>query len=305
MPYFTNGTFGIMKFRTVLFLLLVGYCKVSAQNFAPVGAKWHYTEYSVISSDINYTFFESLKDTVFNGVQCREIGGAPNSCAWTSQFVYDSNDSVYFWHQERGEFCLLYDFGAEAGDEWTIYHNIEVPGQPDSSILVVDSVSVETIDGEWLKVAYTTRQNQSSDWWSVGGKVIERIGGAYLFPVSGVCDPLPGELRCYQDSVVYFIQGQYDCDEIISSVEEHDASLNLRAYPNPTGDFVNIDFEGNHLRPTSIKATGSDGKRIVVGGFQTISNTVRLDIKGFPTGLYLIELQFGSSMQLSTKIYKP
>jgi hypothetical protein len=265
MYYFTIGTLGIMKFRTVSFFLLFGLAgTLRAQNFAPVGAKWHYTEISLWGPEIDYTYFESLKDTVYAGEQCRKIGGEGNSCAWHSQFMFDRNDSVFFWHPQRQEFALLYNFGAQQGHSWTIHHITSGfgSGDPDSTILFVDSISSINVDNVPLKVLYTSILNSGENWWEFGGRIIERIGAEHLFPVFGVCDPVPAGLRCYNDSLISYHQGIYDCDEVISSVAEVEVS-DWFLYPNPTYDMVSVGQKPHITVSTQFAVYDLHGREVI------------------------------------------
>lgn len=275
----------------LLFLPLLNLKPVKAQNFAPVGAKWYYTQYSATGPEIGYTYIESLRDTVIDGVECREIGGSPSPCAWTAQYVYDSNDSVFFWHPQREEFCLLYDFGAQVGDRWTIYHISSSfgSGQIDSSIVQIDSVGTEIIDGHVLRRLDVSQLNPTQDYWIAGGRVIERIGNLiYLFPAYGACDPLPGNLRCYQDSVVNYRQGEYQCDEVISSIDERVEST-LSIYPNPTSDYVTIELAEADMRDLNVQLIDQNGRIVPPQPLYITEDRVCLSVLNLDVGIYFVE----------------
>ena len=219
----------------------------------------------------------------------------PNACSWNAQFVYDSNDSVFFWHPDREEFCLLYNFGAQEGDSWTVYHIGDVGGQPDSSVLYVDSVDTEIVSGNQLKVVYTTRLNSVENWWGVGGKIIERVGGLYLFPTIGVCDPLPGELRCYRDSVISVTQGVYNCDDVISSIWNDDQN-DLVIYPNPTQGITTIVSDNFKAKDVMIRAYDEKGSFVFERKIDSLDGEIRLNMSNLDNGNYLCEIQIENNI---------
>ena len=215
--------------------------------------------------------------------------------------------SVFFWHTQRNEFCLLYDFSAETGESWTVHNITSGFGTEleDSTVVYVDSTGMTTIDGVELRVVYTSIVNSGETQWQFNGPYVERLGALHVFPVYGFCDPIPGELRCYDDTVISFHQGVYDCDEVISSVAENAGLYPLRIYPNPSIDILNIDFGLNLPPPIAIRLVGVDGRQILVQDFKANSGTVRLNLSNFASGMYLVELHFSNTTNKSTIIYKP
>lgn len=258
-------------------LLLVFGC-ATAQNFAPVGAKWHYTTGGFISPEIGFFSFESVLDTLIDGRECRRIAGS-TGCFEISEYVFDRNDSVFFYHPAREEFCLLYDFGASVGDIWTVYH---VFG--DSSVVLVDSLGTLEVDGQTLRIVHTSPMHSGEIYF--WGTFIERIGG--IFPVIGFCDPSPDGLRCYEDTVISLHQGPYDCEEIISSTEAVSNS-DIRVYPNPFTDYLQINL------PATVQSAGYvvstvDGRAIMQGKLDGSS----LNLAHLPQGVYVLNLTYGN-----------
>lgn len=293
--------------RTVLFLLVLLTAQTfltTAQNFAPVGAKWHYTEQSVYNDDVSYSFISSVKDTVFEGKQCRKLYNEGHICAWHPDFVYDSNDSVFYWHPDREEFCLLYDFGAQPGDTWEVHHL----GFNDSTVIRVDSIDMEIIDNEPLKVLYTTNLNQQlGNPWSFKGKFIERVGAEnYLFPILNTCDPpayLDG-LRCYRDSVISVHQEPYECDEIISSISEnHQESYEMKVYPNPAKEYLIVRYDVAHLgENVTFELLDVTGRPVLSQTLQDGRDEVVLDLRGMKPGSYAYRVVHLGRLHYSGKV---
>lgn len=271
-----------MKISVILFLIAFLTIEgTRGQNFAPVGAKWHYTQNEFLGPGLGYFSFESVKDTLVQGQPCRKIAGN-SGCFWISEFMFDRNDSVFFYHPQREEFCLLYDFGATVGDMWTVYHyNL------DSTVVRVDSLGVSNVDGHNLRVIHTTALNQGENLWEFGGRMTERIG--VMFPVMGFCDPTPGDLRCYEDSVISLQQGPYECEEIISSVDQ--ISLNdIRVYPNPFDTHLNFDLPiiGQGVARYTISTI--DGRILMQGELDAENENATLYLEHLSKGMYILNL---------------
>lgn len=88
---------------------------VRAQNFAPVSAVWYYTRPLYQNPNVSYTKFESLKDTLVNGLNCRKIqlyrptNSLGNPIVERRNFIfYSENNSVYYI--EGTQQYILYDF---------------------------------------------------------------------------------------------------------------------------------------------------------------------------------------------------
>src|SRR5699024_7467564 len=125
----------------VLIFLMIASFSATAQNWAPIGAKWHFTKHHNMSSEVSYTSIEVEKDTLVLGKKCSKLIGVFDECIWQSSIMYESNDSVYFYHSQNNDFSFLYDFGASPGDLWEI-NNITSffgAGLPDTTKVLVDS----------------------------------------------------------------------------------------------------------------------------------------------------------------------
>ncbi len=277
--------------KKILFINLLTIFAMSynqAQTFAPVGAKWYYTQPSINSSEITYTWFESVKDTIIMGQSCRKIIGEAG-CSWKADFLFDRNDSVFYYNSVIGEFCLLYNFNANQGDEWVVLHAWDLGGGlVDSSTIIVDSVKVISVDNVDLKILYTRHQSPGEDVWFFGGRHIERIGGEYLFPVYQFCDPIPGELRCYEDDDIVFKQGVFECDEILSLIENKHLS-EIQIYPNPSNGKIWVSGLKNNVQQIKIEVFNLFGTHLQTKKIDVTENLF-FDISDYYEGIYFIRL---------------
>ena len=111
----------IKKMKYILLILLPFYLlsEGKAQNFAPVGAEWYYSEDNVFAPQGYESFLHVivLKDTLIQDKMCSQINC--DGLCWNPggiQYTYSSADSVYLLDTILDEFKLIYAFHASAGD---------------------------------------------------------------------------------------------------------------------------------------------------------------------------------------------
>ena len=172
-----------MKFS---YLLLFVICIVitrnsSAQNWAPIGAIWTYTNGTVNPNFTTFSTFESLRDTFINGKACRIMWqDAPFTIGSHSRwhYMYSDSNKVYFLNKDTSEWCLLYDFNAVPGDTFVLNCHISFG---DTIRVTIDSVGQINVNGNTLKVQYY--KIQANPDYGFNGRVIQGIGyERYMYP---------------------------------------------------------------------------------------------------------------------------
>jgi len=295
--------FSIYKFVLVILILISSVYGSSAQNWAPVGAKWHFTKHTNMSSAFSYTTIEVEKDTMVLGKKCSKLIGNFDPCIWQSNIMYESNDSVYFYHTQNNDFSLLYDFGANPGDIWEI-NNITSSfglGFPDTSRILVDSVDQILIDGEILRVLYTTQINMIESDYEFGGMIIEKIGAISFYPWLFSCDPVAGIIRCYEDDDIFYQRDSNIACEY-STVNTIDLEIeNVKAYPNPVNDKLRITIDFPFDQKINFQMIDMSNKMVLHG---TLGSTT-IDVSSLLRGVYVFNLVDSSNeVILTTKILK-
>ena len=221
-----------MKNHIITFLLsLLVAGGAVAQDFAPVGAKWHYDNWGAITFfGDGYITLENQGDTLIEDKVCQRLlkttytynGLTENNHIATSfEYVTSQGDSVF--NYRFGQFYLLYDFAAMPGDSWTVAGNstCEQPGT-----VIVDSIAFESIDGDQFRSLYVSSPMESPVQFS-RGTIYERIGCVgYMFP-EPMCmldGDQGGPLRCYADNAAsYQFRNDLECDEItLVGIADHD-----------------------------------------------------------------------------------
>ncbi|PKP42761.1 MAG: hypothetical protein CVT95_12420 [Bacteroidetes bacterium HGW-Bacteroidetes-12] len=258
--------FMMFKKMSLVFLLLAFSLVSIAQDFAPVGAKWHYTYQDFLSSQAGYVLVESLKDTLVLGKNAKKIEQTlyfpnTNPLFLGINLIYSDSNRVYFYQYNK--FNLLYDYNANQGDTIFVKEPYYNGGNGDTLIpLLVDSTKIETIGGVQKKVQYVTALEFS---WFFGEKFIEGLGSNnYLLPNNAAADPSPGPFRCYEDSVFNY-QIVVDCKELVTGIKEtqqlfsqyqlQSTVYNEIKLPDIKGTIFIYDSNGNLLANEKIKPT--------------------------------------------------
>ncbi len=205
-----------MKKVILLFVISI-VCESSySQNWAPVGAEWHYSESLFwgfpISED--YIKLESVKDTVFNGVICSKLNKRHIPVCWGrpyTEFMYSDDNQVFFWDFQLDKFQMLYDFHKTTGDSWEI-EVYDEDNDIDTLLIVVDSTDIININSHDRIRQFVTYNFIHESWmpWVQDTMIynsilIENIGDQfYMFnflpQFLQVCDGnFPQGLRCYYD----------------------------------------------------------------------------------------------------------
>ena len=277
-----------MRTKIFTIILIAISLNLSAQDFAPVGAKWYYSQATINPNEHKYKTFESVADTVINSIQCRKIiesGGYTNPHSSKYHYMFSRNDSVFFY--AGGTFNLLYDFGAQPGDTIVLPYFLTYDNSPLK--MIIDSVRSININGH----SRILQNISCGDGLSVGfgPKVIEGIGATYfMFPSYDMS--YDGPLRCYEDAVV----GQYKnplwvgaCDTVyFSGIEDYVNESLVSVYPNPfkLETTLNTNFSMKHSIFTVYNSLGQAVKQI-----NNISGqSVVLSRDGLPAGMYFIRL---------------
>ena len=263
------------------------------QNF-PILSEWYYTlEWD--NGDITYQHLEYTADTTINEERPKVIVRSNTQydrdefTEITHEYILEEGNVVYWWNKDLEEFTTLYDYNAEAGDEWEIKVGME-------SILVhVDSVGVFNYDGENRKMLHISDASNIFNGDIVVGyghmtsffpeKLMQRDAG---FTVNG--------LRCYwvEDALLYH-DGDEDCDAIYSEIHGVDEdgpttdSGTLVVYPNPTNGVLFVETRhGTSLPDPTYQISNLMGQTVLSGSINT--DKQQINIANLPKGMYFISV---------------
>ena len=283
-------------------ILIVATLQNYAQEFAPVGAIWHYTQRTINPDLTSFKTIEAISDTSINGIQCRKMIEVERYIDTTNvmyHYMYSENDSVFFFAEN--DFHLLYDFGANTGDTIILDYFSTYNGTPLK--MIIDSTGTIIVNNQEKEIQYIT----CGDGIVIefGNHVIAGIGNtSFMFPT--LDGSINGPLRCYQDNSTDLFLNPFhptygwnhqDCEEIITSIEEAEKGSRITVYPNPSTNNISIT---NVNQPIEFRILDINGKLIEKGVLQ-VSSEIR--IKELPNGIYFIELQ-NENIRIIRKIIK-
>lgn len=299
--------------QTLIVLILVGISLQNfAQDFAPVGAEWHWDERFAFSGNIDFIKFQSEKDTLINDKICKKIikrhkifcNDRPDV-----EYLFTRNDTVFFLDTIFNSFQILYDFNAQTNDSWIILIKDET-NDIDSLTITVDSTGYQEINDSVLEVLYVTYYKNDEEWpQTYSSKIIEGIGDVqYMFnwlPFAGiVCDAnYSNGLRCYQDSVFGFystgIADSCDYTFIWTGTEQSNNKNLISIYPNPAAEKIRIEIP--QKVNLEFRITDFLGKVHLQNDF---SESISIDLSDLSKGIYLISVYENRKLIGTKKIMK-
>ncbi len=284
----------IMKTFLLIFFGLFIITSFS-QDFAPVGAKWHYSSHNggLAPSESEFILVESVKDTNCYGKNCMKIERSHykysgDTLIYDPLFIYESNDTVYIYNDIFNKFTALYIFNISVGDTIEIYAVDPMYYYPGDSIaqLVIDSITTVIIGGENLKRVFLHGIGNAVHWnWGYNGIApgyTEKLGGHDLFLPIGLTIPeQDGPLRCYEDSLIFVNFSTVQCDHrIINRINNLESNSQIIIYPNPASKKLNI----------------KSNNEILIRIYDSVSNLIletnnkEINTESFSSGMYYIQV---------------
>lgn len=269
-------------------------CKVfvntNVTDFAPIGAKWYYgyRENPLGGPETGYLLVESVRDTVIDDQAAKVLtktyhasNGSVNDEG--IEIVFTEGNKVFYIN--GGQTYLMYDFTAETGDTLEFREPYYSTQNPDTTFtMVVDSTDFFSVDGTELKRIYL----REISWnWDLYRTHIERIGNIpYMFPQMGLaCDAgCYDPLRCYSDQSIYYKNVSYDCDRLVTGMEDHYLTEHIRIYPNPASNVINFFFNDPDYANSILQLFSVDGK--LISEVVVCDQNITIDITEFMQGVF-------------------
>lgn len=257
-----------------------------------------------------YIYITTVKDTTITGHSCKKLMSTTyDHLGQVVRIVpfYTYADGQKIYYSLNSSFSVLYDFGAQAGDSWTIRNPFEIYGlspEPDSvSVITVDSVgAVWNLFPIMYKQVYT---HSSTSWFFKEAVMVRSGGDGFLFP--GKWNdwnyPCPGLLRCYEDGMMWGFQHQNPCDQLITGItnmydHQHDFLL-----VNPViGDFKVI-CTGNSVICGKAILYDNQGRQISSASF-TGEREIIIPTGKLAPGMYFIKIFREGSVSVCLKAVK-
>ncbi len=284
-------------FLTLTFCIIT--LSVSAQSFAPIGAKWYYSsaELGAGPNDAAYYLYESQKEINVFGHPGKIISVTyyrsfykfhGDTVILPPVYIYQSFDTVFYFNNVYHRYFPLYVFNVKKGDTIN-YHCPEVPlFKPNDTIVksVIDSVTDFIVGSDTLKRVWSHEIGAFSFW----GGYIEKMGSRLLMlhQPQMVIPEWDGPLRCYSDSDISYNATQFPCDYRMKvGMEEIENPIGLLIYPNPSANQINVHINSN--RKHTFIIYNLMGQVIKNGVLE--SELIKIDIDDLKSGIYSFELK--------------
>lgn len=254
----------------------------------PRGTEWYY-EIKHVTGDVTYQHLEYAADTAINSRRAKiivETNTMYDKTEWINhEYIYEDGDKIYWWNKETEEFTLLYDFGADVGDEWVIdggWYTITVH---------VDAAHTVTYKSETYRVLSVSDPSHLFT-----GDIICGIGHTKsFFPESPIAKDYEVDgLRCYwQDGELVLNTGEEDCDAIYNTIHmevDENAEASFAVYPNPTKGILYVEtvhvpsLQGQ----TEYRITNLLGQTVKSGNIS--SDNQQIDMRDLNQGFYFITI---------------
>ena len=273
-----------------------GYPVFGTDGLIFVGAEWYYQLQNEDGS-ITYQHLQCVGDTTIGTerpkiiVRSNTMYDRNEHIEVTHEYVYEGNGVVYWWNKTLGKFTVLYDFGAEVGDEWTI----EVGNETITTR--VYATEVQYINGIPYKKLTIADPNET-----FSGNLLSTIGHTTSFFPEKLMNQGKGYhvegLRCYWlygDLILKTTND--DCDaiyaELHNGVDEDGPSTGsgtLTVYPNPANGVLFVETRHGTSLPdqTAYIITNLMGQTLLQGRIS--AETQQIDISTLPAGMYFISV---------------
>jgi hypothetical protein len=292
---------------TILFLALFISAVSFAQNWAPAGAKWHYT---YIGFSIAYVEIANVGDTIMAGQTCQKLqktfnglqfGVTPTNFVFDTTYTYENNGIVYVL--EQNQWKTLYNFNAVVGEHWPMAPLPEFGGCTENSQLKVLATGTKVINAQTLKYLVVDFCNPDLTSQGFQDTIIEKIGftGSYMLPFDMCTMAFDGNeggpFRCYSDNNFATYKPFYanECEYLVG-VEENQM-LELAISPNPSSGKFTI--EAPLQAGQSIELYNLNGQQVFKQAIFNSGLNQTLEINLTP-GMYLLKLMSQEGAQLAS-----
>ena len=254
-------------------------------QFFPLGTEWYY-KIKHVNGAVTYQHLEYTADTAVNSKRVKiitETNTMYDKSTWINyEYIYEDGDRIYWWNKDLEDFTLLYDFGAEAGDEW------EINGGWYTITVHVDGVEEMTIQGKPYRVLHVTDPN----YQLFTGDIICGIGHQKSFfpegPMVKDYGYVVDGLRCYwQDGELVLTMDGEDCDAVyyeLHGMDEND-NASFTIYPNPTDGIITVESQSN-ASLQEYRITNVLGQTVQMGDL----TGRQIDIRNLTQGMYFITI---------------
>jgi len=231
--------------------------------------------------------------------------------------ILNNNDSIYFRFLEEWRF--LFDFNAEAGDEYELSGIdsticFQSSTQEEFNLPIYENVKIKQVDTfDFVGDQVEEMIFEETDFWNFGSKgVFRQVGPRENFLPKPMCFPTnyflaTDGLNCYYSpstGVLFVDELNEDVCEEMQTVHTEEMQGDkrgfsmIRVFPNPAGSYLRLESKGQKIKEVEIY----DSSGILCESFMQSNNDV--DIKGLNPGLYFMIVRVNSDRYYSSFVKK-
>jgi len=221
---------------------IIKLSNLKTNNEIKVGTKWTYESKNHPRSFVKFQEY-IVKDSIqWKGEKALVI---EPGLLDDQDYMLVKNNKVYFWDNLLDDYQLNYDF--ENDSSYYINYFNQVSNQVDSTIVYIDSMAIENINGMNHSIQYC------SSTLGVGNiempfKIINKVGNNYggpHLPVGFVIDNITNDIqriRCFENDTIEYTLTEVECDSTWITTSSLEIQANtIQVYPNPTDGNVFIE----------------------------------------------------------------
>ena len=253
------------------------------------GLEWYY-EILNENGSITYQHLEYTADTTINHkdvqiiIRTNTLYDKGEHSEVTREYVYGEDGIIYWWNKDLQDFTVLYDYNAEAGDEW------EIKVGTQRITMHVDAVEQYEYESQQFRLLQV---RDADDLFS--GTIVCGVGHlTSFFPEKlmnrGKNYRVEG-MRCYwREGELFFKYGEEDCDAVYkvyhNGLDDHEDDV-FAVYPNPTNGVLFVETQNFASLPNqTYRITNLMGQTLMTG--QITAETQQIDVSNLQKGMYFI-----------------
>ena len=255
-------------------------------GFEPQGAEWYY---EILNDDgsITYQYLQHSGDTTINDepvqiiVKINTLYDKGEHIEKSYEYIFERDGKIYWWNKTLEEFTVLYDYNAQAGDEW------EIKVGTQNLVMHVDAVELYQYEGRQYKILLVSDEGSL-----FSGMIVCGIGHLTSFFPEKLINQSKGYrvegIRCFwQNGELVFKYGDRDCDEVYEEfhdygVDEPAITEGFKIYPNPTDGIITI----SSVNGTEYRITNLMGQTLMTG--RITEEVQKIDVSVLQAGIYFI-----------------
>jgi hypothetical protein len=291
--------------KSILLSILLALCMMTgAQSYLPLpdtASEWRVDSWTAEPNYSTNSYYRDFidGDTIINTLHYYKVYNS----GYNYYLIYPPGYYVYYEHvlhgllreennrwytiNYNGQDELLYDFTLDVGD--TVFSAFTFTFEDPIIVIDVDSIPV---DGE-----YKRRLRLNSEEYFGAEYIIEDIGAT-----SGLFENMyffewGSELVCFaKDGVSLWGASTEECDLAVDIIEDETDPIRCFISPNPAIDRITVTIP-EQTGEASFTIFDLIGKVVYYGAF-TCPSVNKIEVSGFPSGIYIGIIETSSSSQI-------